>query len=90
MLAGASLTEESVERIITTADGLVTGHLAIWLDAMLKAEKLPASIANLHASLTNVKTKSLAHGCKKQSSRLKKWGEVQAKSLKGIAWKSVA
>jgi len=61
MLAGTCLAEESVERIIATANGLVTGHLTIWLDAMLEAEELPASIANLHTTLTNVKTECLAH-----------------------------
>jgi len=61
MLAGTRLAEESVESIVATADSLVTGHLAIWLDAMLEAEKLPAGIANLHATLTDVKTESLAH-----------------------------
>jgi hypothetical protein len=61
VLASTSLGEEGVESVVTAADGLVTGHLAIWLDAMLEAEKLPASISNLHTTLTNVKTECLAH-----------------------------
>merc|ERR1719487_1383936 len=61
VLAGTCLAEERVESIVATTNRLVTGHLAIWLDAMLKAEKLPAGIANLHTALTNVKTECLAH-----------------------------
>merc|ERR1719487_870509 len=49
VLAGTCLAEESVESVVTTANSLVTGHLPIWLDAMLEAEELPAGIANLHA-----------------------------------------
>merc|ERR1740130_1721509 len=52
MLASACLTEEGVEGIITTTDGFVTWHLSIRLDSVLEAEKLPASIANLDASLS--------------------------------------
>lgn len=38
------LREEGVEGIIATADGLVRGHLAIGLDAMLQAVEFPASV----------------------------------------------
>jgi len=61
VFASACLTEEGVEGIISSSDGLITGHLPIWLDAMLKAEELPASIANLDASLANVDAKCLTH-----------------------------
>ena len=44
-LASTSLGEEGVECIVTTANCLVAGHLTIRLDAVLEAEKLPASIA---------------------------------------------
>ena len=54
MLASSSFTEESVEGIVTSSNGLVTGHLTIRLDAVLKAVQLPACIANLATSLTNV------------------------------------
>ncbi len=54
MLSGSSLTEEGVEGIISTSDGLVTGHLSVRLDPMFQAVKLPAGIADLDASLTNV------------------------------------
>ncbi|MFS6538490.1 hypothetical protein V6D52_14485, partial (plasmid) [Idiomarina loihiensis] len=37
VLAGASLAEEGVERIITAADGLVSRHLTVGLDAMFQA-----------------------------------------------------
>merc|ERR1711975_51249 len=42
VLASASLGEEGVEGVITTADGLVGWHLAIRLDAVLQAVQLPA------------------------------------------------
>ena len=44
VLAGASLGEEGVEGVITTADGLVRGHLAVGLDAVLQAVQFPAGI----------------------------------------------
>merc|ERR1719183_321679 len=63
VLAGAGLTEEGVEGIVSTTDGLVRWHLSIWLDTVLEAEELPARIADLHAGLTDVDTESLAHSC---------------------------
>jgi len=56
-----SLTEEGVETIIATANGLVRGHLAIGLNAVLEAEKLPASISDLDTGLTNVNEDGFAH-----------------------------
>jgi len=54
VLAGTSLGKEGVERVIATTNGLVRGHLAIGLDAVLKAIKLPAGVSGLDTSLTNV------------------------------------
>merc|ERR1711976_406661 len=54
MLAGTSLAEEGVEGIVSTSDGLVRGHLAIRLDAVLQTVELPASITDLDASLANM------------------------------------
>merc|ERR1711893_264654 len=54
MLASTSLTEEGVEGVITTSNGLVTGHLAIRLDTMLKAVQLPAGVTDLDTGLTNM------------------------------------
>merc|ERR1719149_116797 len=87
MLAGASLAEEGVERVITPANGFVTWHLAIWLNAVLKAEELPARITNLHTALAEVKAKDLTHFCKTMKEGSAK---VQAKRLKCKAAKSVA
>ena len=42
------LREEGVEGVVAAADGLVGGHLAIGLDAVLKAEQLPHSVSGLH------------------------------------------
>ena len=54
MLAGSRLTEEGVEGVVTSPDGLVTGHLPIGLDTMFKTVQLPAGIANLDTSLANM------------------------------------
>ena len=54
MLAGSSLAEKGVERIISASNGLITGHLPIRLDAVLQAVQLPASIADLDTSLANM------------------------------------
>jgi len=66
VLASTSLGEEGVERIITTTDGLVTWHLTIWLDAVLEAEKLPACVTNLNATLAKVQAKDFTHLEKKK------------------------
>jgi hypothetical protein len=54
MLASSSLTEEGVEGVVSSSDGLVTGHLTIWLDPVLQTIELPAGIANLDTSLTHM------------------------------------
>jgi hypothetical protein len=63
MLASTCLREESVESIIAATDCLVAGHLTIWLNAVLEAEKLPARIANLNATLAHVEAESFTHVC---------------------------
>jgi len=64
MLASACLAKESVEGVITTTDSFVTWHLPIRLNAVLEAEKLPARIANLDATLSKVKAEDLTHSYK--------------------------
>ena len=54
MLSGPCLTKEGVESIISSTDGFVGGHLTVWLDAVLQTVELPAGIANLHPSLSNM------------------------------------
>ena len=54
MLASSCLTEEGVEGVISSPNGLVTWHLAIRLDAMFQAVELPAGIADLDTSLANM------------------------------------
>ena len=54
MLSGARLTKEGVESVISSTDGFIRGHLTIWLDAVLQTVQLPAGIANLHPSLSNM------------------------------------
>jgi hypothetical protein len=54
VLTSTSLGEEGVESVVTTTDGLVGRHLAIWLDAVLKAVEFPARVTRLDASLADV------------------------------------
>jgi len=63
VLASTSLAEEGVKGVIATADRLVAWHLAVGLDAMLEAEKLPAGIPDLNTGLSDVDAESLTHGC---------------------------
>ncbi len=54
MFASSSLAEERVEGVVSSSDGLVTGHLAIRLDPVLQTVQLPAGIADLDSGLANV------------------------------------
>jgi hypothetical protein len=63
VLASASLGEEGVERIVTASNGLVGWHLAIRLDAVLEAVKLPASVTDLATALADVDRDTFTH-CK--------------------------
>ena len=53
MLASAHLTEEGVEGVISSPNGLVTWHVATELDAMFQGMELPAGIVDLDTSLAN-------------------------------------
>jgi len=61
MFASTGLTEESVEGIVSTSNGLVTGHLSIGLDTMFQAVQLPTGITDLATSLSNVDRDTLTH-----------------------------
>merc|ERR1712216_872943 len=61
MLASTSLREEGVEGVISTTNGLVGGHLAIRLDTVLQAVKLPATVTDLATALADMDGDSLAH-----------------------------
>jgi hypothetical protein len=61
VFAGSRLTEECVEGVITTTNGLVTGHLSIRLDTVLQTVQLPAGVAHLDTSLANVDTDTFTH-----------------------------
>ena len=54
MFSSSCLAEECVERVITSSNGLITRHLTIRLDTVLKAVQLPACIAHLDTGLANV------------------------------------
>jgi len=69
MLASTCLGKEGVESVIAATNCFITGHLAIWLNAVFEAKKLPASIPNLDTALSKVKAKDLTHGCKEKVGR---------------------
>ena len=54
MLPSSGLTEEGVEGVVPPADGLVAGHLAVGLDAVLQTIQLPAGIAYLGPGLADM------------------------------------
>ncbi len=59
MFASSSLTEEGVEGVISSSDGLVAGHLTVRLNAMLQAVELPACIAHLGSGLADMHRNTL-------------------------------
>ena len=62
MLARWGLGKEGVEGVVGDADGLVGGHLAVRLDAVLQAVELPAGVADLDAGLAHVDGDALTLG----------------------------
>lgn len=62
VLAGPSLTEECVERVVPATNGFVTRHLTIRLDSMFKAVQFPAGIADLDTCLPHVDRDTLPLG----------------------------
>ena len=60
VLASASLGEEGLEGVI--AEGLVGGHVAVGLDAMLEAVELPAGVSDLATGLADVDGDALTLG----------------------------
>lgn len=54
VLSCASLAEEGVEGVISSADSFVAGHLAIGLDAVLEAVEFPAAVTGLDTGLAHV------------------------------------
>ena len=61
MLSCSSFREEGVEGVVASTNGLIGGHLAIRLDAMLETEELPAGVAYLDAGLANVDGNDFSH-----------------------------
>ena len=60
MFACPRLAEEGVEGVVSPSDGLVGGHLAVGLDAVLQAVQLPAGIADLYPGLTHVNAQTFS------------------------------
>jgi hypothetical protein len=61
MFASTSFREEGAEAVIITTSGFIRRDHAIRLNAMLQAVQLPAGIAHLATSLTNVNRNALPH-----------------------------
>lgn len=66
VLPGAGLTEEGGEGVVVASGGLLGGHVAVRLDAVLQAVQLPAGVAHLDASLANVDRDTFALWRKKE------------------------
>jgi len=73
VLASTSLREKGVERVIAASDSLVGGHLAVRLDAVLEAVKLPARVTGLDTGLAKMDGKALSHV--EVEKRLEDWGK---------------
>ena len=54
VFSGSGLAEEGVERVVTTSDGFVRGHLTIRLDTVLETVEFPAGITDLTSGLSEV------------------------------------
>jgi len=61
VLSSTGFGEEGVEAVITTANGLVRGHLAIGLDTVFQAIQFPASVTDLDTSLANMDGNDFSH-----------------------------
>jgi hypothetical protein len=61
VLSGTSLGEEGVEGVVAATDGLVGGHLAVRLDAVLEAVKLPAAVTGLDTGLAHMDGDTFTH-----------------------------
>merc|ERR1719158_452892 len=61
VLPAPGLREEGVEAVILGPDGLVAGHGAIGLDAVLEAVELPAGVTHLDSGLADMDTDTLTH-----------------------------
>ena len=84
MLASSSLREEGVERIVTASNGLVGWHLAIRLDAVLEAVKLPAGVTGLAPALADVDRDAFTHVCRWFVMTLRNWIRVLKEESTGI------
>ena len=80
MFSSAGFAKKGVEGIISTANSFIAGHLAVWLDTMLQAVKLPACITDLNASLACMDTDTLT---------LKKVKNWSINNLENQIWTSV-
>ena len=54
VLSCTRLAEKCVKGVVSASEGLIAGHFAIGLDAVLQTVKLPARVADLYASLADV------------------------------------
>jgi hypothetical protein len=61
VFTGTSFGEKGVEGIIATTDGLIGGHLAIGLNAVLQAVEFPTGITDLDSGLSDVNRDTLSH-----------------------------
>jgi len=63
VLTSSSFTEEGVEGIVSSSDGLVRGHLSVRLDTVFETEEFPTGVTDLDTGLTNVNVNDFSHFC---------------------------
>jgi hypothetical protein len=61
VLASTSLGEKGVESVVAASNRGVGGHLAVRLDPVLEAVKLPAGISDLDSGLSDVDGDHFTH-----------------------------
>lgn len=68
VLPGAGLAKEGSEGVVVASGGLVGGHVAVRLDAVLQAVQLPARVSHLDPGLAHVDGDAFALRDTQQSS----------------------
>ena len=65
----SGFAEKGVEGIVPASNGLIAWHLAIGLNSMLQAVKLPTGITNLHSGLADMNWDTLTLWKKKNNNK---------------------
>jgi hypothetical protein len=61
VFTGPRFGEDGAERRIADRDGRIDRHLTVWLDPVLEAVQLPATVPDLNTGLANVERNNFPH-----------------------------